>query len=171
LDTAGLFLMALLGALFAAGLGPLRGALAVPIVLAAYLVLAIGEYQAGWTPDLIVIPAGFVIASVATGTYRYALATLERRRVVDLFGRYVARSVVAQLIKGLAFRIGMTKRVHPHLFRHSYATWCLRRGMNPIQLQRILGHSDLTMISNVYGHLAPTDAAAALMAVLRSDEG
>ena len=42
--------------------------------------------------------------------------------------------------------------------------------MNPIQLQRILGHQSLEMISQVYSHLAPADAAAALMAVLRSEE-
>jgi class 3 adenylate cyclase len=100
LANAGFFMMALLGAFLVAGLGPLRGALTAPVVLVAYLGVAIGEYWAGWTPDLIVTPAGFVVASVASGTHRYALATLERRRVVDLFGRYVARSVVAQLIKG-----------------------------------------------------------------------
>ena len=100
LETVGLFLAALLGTFLLAGLGPLRGALTAPVVLAAYLVLAVGEYRAGWMPDLIVIPAAFVVASVASGAYRYALSTLERHRVVDLFGRYVARSVVAQLIKG-----------------------------------------------------------------------
>src|SRR5258708_21602480 len=91
--------MALLGTFLVAGLGTLRGALAAPIALVAYLVFAVGEYRAGWMPDLIVIPAVFVVASVASGAYRYALSTLERHRVVDLFGRYVARSVVAQLIK------------------------------------------------------------------------
>ncbi len=75
------------------------------------------------------------------------------------------------LMSMLAAKAEITgKPTNPHALRHAFATWCLRRGMNPIQLQRILGHSDLTMISNVYGHLAPTDAAAALMAVLRGDD-
>lgn len=84
---------------------------------------------------------------------------LQPRAVQDLMAMLAAKAEIRD------------KPTNPHSLRHAFATWCLRRGMNPIQLQRILGHSDLTMISNVYGHLAPTDAAAALMAVLRSDEG
>jgi integrase/recombinase XerD len=66
---------------------------------------------------------------------------------------------------------GIQRNIHPHLFRHSYATWALRRGMNPLQLQRILGHADLAMISGVYSHLTPTDSYEAMMALLRADEG
>jgi integrase len=78
---------------------------------------------------------------------------------------------VQDLMSMLAEKAGVEgKPTNPHALRHAFATWCLRRGMNPIQLQRILGHSDLTMISSVYAHLAPTDAAAALMAVLRTDQ-
>ena len=64
---------------------------------------------------------------------------------------------------------GLGRRVHPHLFRHSYATWALRKGMNPLQLQRILGHADLTMIANVYSHLNASDSYAAMLAVLQDD--
>jgi integrase/recombinase XerD len=59
---------------------------------------------------------------------------------------------------------------HPHAFRHSFATWALRKGMNPMQLKDVLGHSDLSMISNVYGHLNQSDAHSAMMAVLRADD-
>lgn len=65
---------------------------------------------------------------------------------------------------------GITKRVHPHLLRHSYATWALRRGMNPLQLQRILGHADLTMISTTYSHLTASDSYQAMIDLLRSEE-
>jgi len=49
----------------------------------------------------------------------------------------LTRSGVLQLLRTLAQRAGVTKRVHPHLFRHSFATEALRRGMNPIQLAQI----------------------------------
>ena len=65
---------------------------------------------------------------------------------------------------------GIGKHVHPHLLRHSYATWALRRGMNPLQLQRILGHADLTMISSTYAHLTASDSYQAMMDLLRSEE-
>jgi len=75
-------------------------------------------------------------------------------------------SGVTQMISTLAKMAGMTKRVYPHLFRHSFATWALSKGMNPVQLKDILGHSSLAMITNVYSHLAPEDAYLALMAVM-----
>ncbi len=42
--------------------------------------------------------------------------------------------------------------------------------MNPLQLQRILGHADLSMISTVYSHLTATDAFTAMMDLLRSED-
>ena len=96
--------------------------------------------------------------------------TLRRNRTTKEY-EPVARRAVQDLTYVLAAKAGVTgKPTNPHAFRHAFATWCLRRGMNPIQLQRILGHATLEMISNVYGHLAPSDAAAALMQVLRSEE-
>ena len=73
------------------------------------------------------------------------------------------------MISTLAKIAGIRKRVYPHLFRHSFATWALSRGMNPVQLKDILGHSSLAMITNVYSHLAPEDAHAALMAAMRAE--
>jgi len=78
-------------------------------------------------------------------------------------------SGVGQLLRSLAYRAGLTKRVHPHLLRHSFATEALRRGMNPIQLAQILGHSGLRMIESVYSHLNTTDAYDAMMRMLASD--
>ena len=96
--------------------------------------------------------------------------TLRHSRISGAYEPLEPRAV-QELMSTLAEKAGVQgKPTNPHSLRHAFATWCLRRGMNPIQLQRILGHSSLEMISNVYGHLAPTDAAAALMAVLRSDE-
>ena len=63
---------------------------------------------------------------------------------------------------------GLEKRVHPHLLRQSFATWALTRGLNPIQLAQIMGHSSLAMIQSVYAHLTPQDACAALERVIRA---
>jgi len=43
-------------------------------------------------------------------------------------------SGIHQVVKDAAARAGITKRVYPHLLRHSWMTEMLRRGMNPIQL-------------------------------------
>jgi site-specific recombinase XerD len=78
-------------------------------------------------------------------------------------------SGIGQLLRGLSQDAGITKRVHPHLFRHSFATEALRRGMNPIQLAQILGHEGLRMIEAVYAHLNVTDAYDAVMRMLTAD--
>jgi integrase/recombinase XerD len=74
----------------------------------------------------------------------------------------LTESGVEQLIRDLGERAGITKRVYPHLLRHSYATWALNRGMNPIMAANILGHISLVMIQNVYSHLTATDAYDAM---------
>jgi integrase/recombinase XerD len=78
-------------------------------------------------------------------------------------------SGVEQLVQALGEAAGIRKRVYPHLLRHSYATWALTRGMNPIMLAHILGHTSLAMIQNVYSHLTATDAYQAMVQAL-SDE-
>lgn len=81
------------------------------------------------------------------------------------------KRAVGDLCDALAEKAGVKDRPHnPHAFRHAFATNALRKGMNPLMLQRILGHADLTMITSTYSHLVAADTHAALMAVLKSEE-
>jgi len=41
-----------------------------------------------------------------------------------------------------------------YAIRHTYATQALQRGVDPITLAVLMGHSDASMIANVYQHLA-----------------
>ena len=75
------------------------------------------------------------------------------------------------MIRNLGEAAAIKKRVYPHLLRHSFATWQLSHGMNPIQLAQILGNSSLTMIQGVYSHLSPGDAYEAMLKTLREEEG
>jgi integrase len=86
-------------------------------------------------------------------------------------GQYepLTTSGVLQMLQTAAALAGVEKRVYPHLMRHSFATYQLAKGMNPIQLQNILGHASLTMISTVYAHLSPGDAYDALLKTLTDD--
>ena len=87
-------------------------------------------------------------------------------------GRYapLTKSGLEQAVRILGREAGLEKRVHPHLFRHSYATEWLRRGGNIISLQRILGHADLSMIQGVYTHLSTSDDWEAAMKVLLGND-
>jgi integrase/recombinase XerD len=50
---------------------------------------------------------------------------------------------IQQIIKETAADAQITKRVYPHLLRHSVATTLLERGMPIEQIQRFLGHAKL----------------------------
>jgi integrase/recombinase XerD len=81
----------------------------------------------------------------------------------------LADSGVQQMIRLLALDASITKRVYPHLFRHSFITWQLESGLNPILLSRIVGHESLTMINQVYAHVTMDSAYDALMKALLAE--
>jgi integrase/recombinase XerD len=72
-----------------------------------------------------------------------------------------------QVVKGLAREARIERRIWPHLFRHSYASHQLIRGVSPIILQKHLGHESLAMISQTYGHILADDSYSILMDGLR----
>jgi integrase/recombinase XerD len=50
---------------------------------------------------------------------------------------------IQQIIKETAADAHITKRVYPHLLRHSVATTLLEKGMTLEQIQKFLGHAKL----------------------------
>ena len=54
--------------------------------------------------------------------------------------KFTARRI-QQIVKDTAQRAGITKKVHPHLLRHTVATFLLEKGMPLEQIQKFLGHS------------------------------
>ena len=57
-------------------------------------------------------------------------------------------------LKRRAVAAGVTKRVHPHLFRHSLATQLLMSGVDITMVAAILGHKDIQTTYENYVHLA-----------------
>lgn len=74
-------------------------------------------------------------------------------------------SGVYQVVQDAVARARITKRVHPHLLRHSWMTEMLRAGMSPIQLSLIAGAS-VQVIAQHYTHLTKDDAYDAMLRVL-----
>ena len=60
---------------------------------------------------------------------------------------------VQDICKEIAKKHPEFKPVTPHTLRHTFATRCIERGMNPKTLQKILGHSSLQMTMNLYCHV------------------
>lgn len=50
---------------------------------------------------------------------------------------------IQQIVKETADRADITKKVHPHLLRHTVATFLLEKGMPLEQIQKFFGHSKI----------------------------
>ena len=61
---------------------------------------------------------------------------------------------ISKDLKVRALQAGITKRVHPHLFRHSFATALLESGVGIEVVANILGHKDIQTTFSNYAHLA-----------------
>jgi integrase/recombinase XerD len=72
--------------------------------------------------------------------------------------RPLTLSGLQKMIRSLAREAGVSKKVHPHAFRHAYTSWALAGGMSAIQVANILGHDGLHMIQRHYSHLSSRDA-------------
>jgi integrase/recombinase XerD len=77
-------------------------------------------------------------------------------------GRPWAYPAVYDLVRRLRVRTGI--HFEPHHYRHTYATWLLRRGAGMESVKELLGHASITTTIDTYGHLTVEDARTTLEA-------
>ncbi|MBM2811091.1 MAG: cyaA [Chloroflexi bacterium] len=95
----GVVVVSLMCALIVTLLRPLQSLIVVVGVAALYLAYATILYRSGTYPDLVVAPTALVLSAFLAGGYRYGREELNRRYLNDLFGRYVPRAVVDELVE------------------------------------------------------------------------
>lgn len=80
-------------------------------------------------------------------------------------GKPLVQPYVATLLQRLARTAGITKRVHPHGFRHSHASELFHRGVPVAVIQAQLGHSDPMTTFHYLQSIGCSDAHRALAAL------
>jgi integrase/recombinase XerD len=93
------------------------------------------------------------------GKYRAECRVLLARRgagndtlFLNMRGTALTRMAVWKIVQANARAAGIGQRVHPHTFRHSFATHLLEGGADLRAVQEMLGHSDIST-TQVYTHL------------------
>lgn len=67
-------------------------------------------------------------------------------------GTELTRVMVFTIIKTLAAKAGLKKKISPHTFRHSFATHLIEGGADLRAVQEMLGHESITT-TEIYTHL------------------
>ncbi len=67
-------------------------------------------------------------------------------------GAQLTRVMIFTIIKNLALKAGIHKKVSPHTFRHSFATHLIEGGADLRAVQEMLGHESITT-TEIYTHL------------------
>ena len=86
---------------------------------------------------------------------RSTAATPERRALfLNKRGRRISRQSVWEIVKTAGARAGITKPLHPHTLRHSFATHLIQGGADVRTVQELLGHASVTT-TQIYTHVSP----------------
>ena len=102
-----------------------------------------------------IVPIGRVACSALAAWQRErgALASPEEPALfVGRNGRRLGARAVQERVRYWARRRGLSQRVHPHLFRHSFATHLLESSRDLRGVQELLGHADIAT-TQIYTHL------------------
>ena len=67
-------------------------------------------------------------------------------------GKNLTRVMIFLIVKDLAAKAGITKKISPHTFRHSFATHLVEGGADLRAVQDMLGHESITT-TEIYTHL------------------
>ena len=71
---------------------------------------------------------------------------------LNKFGHVIRREYVYVMLNKVAQKIGLNKKICPHMLRHSFSTHMLENGANLRIIQELLGHENIST-TEIYTHV------------------
>jgi integrase/recombinase XerD len=72
--------------------------------------------------------------------------------LINRLGNKLSDQSIRQIVKNLAKKAGLQRKITPHVFRHSFATLLLEKDVDIKYIQTLLGHSSI-MTTQIYTHV------------------
>lgn len=63
-----------------------------------------------------------------------------------------------------------TKKISSHVARHTFCTLCVKEGMQPVTLQKIMGHNSIRTTLGWYTHLEEGDVITEALELMKNDK-
>lgn len=109
-------------------------------------------------------PAASALTAYLTGGRRQLLGDKRTEAVfINRFGKRLIPRRVQKIIDEQATAAGITRKVHPHILRHTFATHMLDGGADLRVVQELLGHASLST-TQIYTHVSKSQAKKVYLA-------
>lgn len=105
--------------------------------------------------DARILPMPTTLCNVMAEWLQIRNAPKEDWLFCNIFGEQVQRSVLQTIVKRYSLKRGV-QRYGLHLYRHTFITLSVRKGMDSVLLKRITGHKSTKMLERYYA-FNPTD--------------
>jgi len=93
--------------------------------------------------------------------WRISLSTCNEKLFVTTDGRTVSPPKIREVLRGISKEAGISKRVTPHMLRHTCATQWLEAGLDIRYVQKLLGHQSIST-TEIYTHVSDQGLREAL---------
>ena len=81
--------------------------------------------------------------------------------VYERNGRQLREDYVSKRFKKCVRLAGLNDKLHFHSLRHTFATWLVQEGVSIYEVQKLLGHSSIS-VTQIYSHLAASELHGAV---------
>lgn len=102
------------------------------------------------------VPIGKPAIQALDHYFNFCEGEVHKREQALFIGQYglpITRMFVWKIVKKYAKKIGLTKNIFPHTFRHSFATHLLDNGADLRVIQEMLGHASISSTDR-YTHVS-----------------